>query len=159
MNFDGLTITIGAPGAGKSTWADKNLPGHVLRLERDRFREALFGSRRAYHESMIERGDRSLVVTSCMLAAMEAWPYPACAVADTGLRYEAVSPFIDLAVFLSSSSFYISLFSRSIYMAFSHPSVDIRHNLIRRCTRDLQVLSKQTETTGLLLELELLSFE
>lgn len=97
MNFDGLTITIGAPGAGKSTWADKNLPGHVLRLERDRFREALFGSRRAYHESMIERGDRSLVVTSCMLAAMESWPYPACAVTDTGLRYEAVSPFIDLA--------------------------------------------------------------
>jgi predicted kinase len=97
MNWDGLTITIGCPGSGKSTWADVNLPLSTLRLERDRFREALFGSRCADHENPLERSERSRVVTACMLAAMEAWPFSSCAVTDTGLRYEAVAPFIEIA--------------------------------------------------------------
>ncbi len=97
MTFEGLTITIGCPGAGKSTWADNNLPPETLRLERDRFREALFGSRRAYHDSPIERGTRSAVITAAMEAAMLNWPFPSCAVTDTGLHYSAVEPFINLA--------------------------------------------------------------
>lgn len=97
MNFDGLTITIGAPGSGKSTWADKNLSPMTLRLERDRFRECLFGSRRAYHESPVERSVRSKVVTDAMMTAMTRWPEERWAVTDTGLRFEAVAPFIDYA--------------------------------------------------------------
>lgn len=72
MDFTGLTITIGCPGSGKSTWADENLPPTTLRLERDRFREALFGNRRAYHDSPIDHIERSHVVTEAMCAAMEA---------------------------------------------------------------------------------------
>lgn len=97
MNFDGLTITIGCPGSGKSTWADANLPPHTLRLERDRFREALFGSRRAYHDSPIDHTQRSTIITAAMEAAMQNWPYPSCAVTDTGLAYGAVAPFIEMA--------------------------------------------------------------
>jgi len=93
-----LFITIGCPGAGKSTWADKNLPDNYLRLERDRFREALWGSRRAYHESAMPRDQRSQVITHTMLSAMEKWPTPEWAVTDTGLVYEAVQPFIYYAI-------------------------------------------------------------
>ncbi len=96
MIFEGLTITIGCPGAGKSTWADNNLPPETLRLERDRFREALFGSRRAYHESLMKRQTRSDIITATMREAMRQWPFPSCAVTDTGLAYGAVEPFIDL---------------------------------------------------------------
>jgi len=92
-----LIITIGCPGAGKSTWADKNLSPDTLRLERDRFREALWGSRRAYHDSTIDREVRSRVITQTMLSAMESWPIHDWAVTDTGLAYEAVQPFIYMA--------------------------------------------------------------
>lgn len=90
----GLIITIGCPGAGKSTWADSNLTPDTLRLERDRFRECLFGSRRAYHESAIPGPERSHVVTSAMLGAMATWPHLRWAVTDTGIAYERVLPFI-----------------------------------------------------------------
>lgn len=89
-----LYITIGPPGAGKSTWADMNLASGILRLERDRFRECLMGSRRAYHESLFERGKLSAVVTQSMLSAMIYWPIPHWAVTDTGLDLPAVQPFI-----------------------------------------------------------------
>lgn len=90
----GLIITVGPPGAGKSTWAEKNLPPHTLRLERDRFRECLFGSRRAYHNSPLSRDERSLVVTEAMRAAMQHWPHPSFAITDTALRYDSIEPFL-----------------------------------------------------------------
>lgn len=93
-----LFITIGCPGAGKSTWADKSLPDNYLRLERDRFREALWGSRRAYHDSPMPREQRSQIITHTMLSAMETWPTPEWAVTDTGLVYDAVQPFIYYAI-------------------------------------------------------------
>ena len=92
-----LIITIGCPGSGKSTWADKNLTDDWLRLERDRFREALWGSRLAYHASQMPRGVRSNVITHTMLSAMRNWPTQNWAVTDTGLAYEAVQPFINYA--------------------------------------------------------------
>jgi tRNA uridine 5-carbamoylmethylation protein Kti12 len=93
-----LIITIGCPGAGKSTWADKHLPDNYLRLERDRFREALWGSRRAYHDSEMPAHTRSQVITHTMLSAMRNWPTPEWAVTDTGLAYESVQPFIYYAI-------------------------------------------------------------
>lgn len=97
MDFTGLTITIGCPGSGKSTWADAQLPPETLRLERDRFREALFGSRRAYHDSPIDHLTRSAIITAAMQAALDQWPFPSAAITDTGLTYGAVAPFIEMA--------------------------------------------------------------
>lgn len=93
-----LVITVGAPGAGKSTWADKNLPSNYLRLERDRFREALFGERKNYGSHPFPKDTKSLVVTDSMMAAMRSWPVHKWAVTDTGLLYPAVSPFINFAL-------------------------------------------------------------
>lgn len=93
----GLIVTIGCPGSGKSTWAERNLPPECLRLERDRFRECIFGSRQGYHEHPSPRDIRSNVITHAMRVAMWAWPYNTYAVTDTGLQYHAVQPFIDHA--------------------------------------------------------------
>ncbi len=93
-----LIITVGAPGAGKSTWAEKNLPANYLRLERDRFREALFGERKSYWSHPFPKETKSLVVTDAMMAAMRAWPIHNWAVTDTGLIYGAVGPFINFAL-------------------------------------------------------------
>jgi predicted kinase len=95
--YNGLTITIGCPGAGKSTWADANLAASTLRLERDRFRECLFGSRKAYHASEFDRAECSAVVTQAMLNALFYWPEPSWAVTDTGIDQPAVAPFISYA--------------------------------------------------------------
>lgn len=89
-----LVITIGCPGSGKSTWAEANLEPTRLRLERDRFRECLFGSRRAYHEHRFERSAKSAAVTQAMMSAMIYWPIADWAVTDTGLDLPAVQPFI-----------------------------------------------------------------
>lgn len=96
---DGLIVTIGAPGSGKSTWAKKTLPERCLRLERDRFRECIFGTRRAYHNHPYERDIKSALITDSMMTAMRAWPECCWAVTDTGLRYDAVQPFIEAALF------------------------------------------------------------
>lgn len=97
MKGNGLIVTVAPPGAGKSTWADKHLPPTMLRLERDRFREALFGNRRAYHESEFPRPYLSKAVTEAMLAAQMYWPIPCWAVTDTGVIKKAVAPFINHA--------------------------------------------------------------
>lgn len=90
-----LIITIGCPGSGKSTWADATLDHETLRLERDRFREALWGSRRAYHtEDGMPRDQKSAVITATMLGAMSHWPFHKWAVTDTGLAYAAIQPFL-----------------------------------------------------------------
>lgn len=96
MEYEGLTITIGCPGSGKSTWADEHLPETCLRLERDRFRECLFGSRRAYHEHHLEHAERSSIITNLMRQAMFHWPYQSVAITDTGLVYAAIDPFIEM---------------------------------------------------------------
>lgn len=92
-----LIITVGAPGSGKSTWAEANLSERFLRLERDRFREAIFGNRRAYWDHPLPRESKSMLITDSMMAAMRAWPDICWAVTDTGLLYRSVEPFITFA--------------------------------------------------------------
>lgn len=92
-----LWITVGCPGSGKSTWAEDNLPEYMLRLERDRYREALFITRRLYHSHPFPRACKSHVITQSMVSAMVNWPVPSYAVTDTGLAFEAVAPFIEHA--------------------------------------------------------------
>lgn len=90
----GFIITIGCPGAGKSTWAEKNLDERTLRLERDRYRECIFGTRRAYHESPISKEARSTLITQTMLQSMIYWPWREYALTDTGLFWHSVAPFV-----------------------------------------------------------------
>jgi len=89
-----LIITIGPPGAGKSTWADTLAPS-VCRLERDRFREAIFGSRLAYYDHPFPPNHRSYIITKAMLMVMRDWPTRDFVVSDTGLHYDAVKRFIE----------------------------------------------------------------
>lgn len=129
MKFDGLTITIGCPGAGKSTWADRNLPADCLRLERDRFREALFGSRRAYHDHHFPRETRSEVITQCMLTAMEHWPVDSWAVTDTGLAYGAIFPFAHFST-CQGMPVRLVIFERSAEYLLSNNRIRLRDHRI-----------------------------
>lgn len=95
--MSGITFTIGPPGAGKSTWADKHLSKECLRIERDRFREALFGSRKAYWEHPVPRRVRSLAVGSAMYQAAKAWPrHLPIAMTDTCIHWRTVKNFWNL---------------------------------------------------------------
>lgn len=85
-----IIITVGCPGAGKSTWA-ANLPTGTLRLER----ELLWGSRHAYHADQMEHKNR--VIVGAMVAAARAWPQDRpIALTDTGIHWSAVAPFAPL---------------------------------------------------------------
>lgn len=95
--FQGLTLTVGCPGAGKSTWADKNIPTNTLRLERDRMRECLFGERKAYWQHPLPANMKSFMVTDMMMNAIKVWPVSAWAITDTGLLAGAYRPFINYA--------------------------------------------------------------
>lgn len=95
--FEGLTLTVGLPGAGKSTWADNNLPDMTLRIERDRTRECLFGARKAYWSHPLPKAVKSFMVTDMMMSAMKLWPIDSWAVTDTGLMLGSYRPFISFA--------------------------------------------------------------
>jgi predicted kinase len=91
-----LTITVGCPGSGKSTWASRQRG--ALRLERDMFRELLFGSRTAYHNLPAERvPGASLLVGSTMMQAMRVGikeaGFDRVILSDTGLAWNAVKRF------------------------------------------------------------------
>lgn len=106
MNRGKLIVTVGAPGSGKSTMMDKLFGApNVLRLERDRFREALYGSRRQYWDmagkSEELHSKMSLVVGSSMFQAMavalEYRLHSTVVLSDTGFGWNAVKRFIGLA--------------------------------------------------------------
>lgn len=89
-------VTIGAPGAGKSTWAEKNLSPECLRVERDLFRQALFGSKGAYFAHPMPRTALSFTIGSAMAAAIRAWHSDLpVAMTDTGIYWDSVKRFWD----------------------------------------------------------------
>jgi len=91
-----FTITVGLPGSGKSTYADKHFR-HALRLERDRMRECLFGDRQRYHGELATKPDLALLVGptmhKAMLTAMQHRIYDDIILSDTGLAWAAVAQF------------------------------------------------------------------
>lgn len=92
-----IIITVGCPGAGKSTWAETNLPAQTLRLERDRFREMLWGSRQAYHNDTLDQRTKSRIIGEAMHAAARHWPADRpIALTDTGIHWSAIERFAPL---------------------------------------------------------------
>lgn len=90
-----LIVTVGPPGAGKSTWADANLPPNCLRLERDRFREVMWGSRQAYQDD--DFTEKSFVLGTTMFHAGKLWPrHRPIALTDTGVYWNSVKRFWQL---------------------------------------------------------------
>ncbi|MGN6820576.1 MAG: AAA family ATPase [Sphingomonas sp.] len=103
-----FAITVGAPGSGKSTWADQ-FEGHdTLRIERDRMRVALFGSQRNYWDQTdVFNGDRtrhrklSAIVGSSMARAMDTAinldTHKNFIMSDTGAQWSSVMRFHERA--------------------------------------------------------------
>lgn len=109
-----LIITVGAPGAGKSTWADANLPVHTLRLERERMREAFWGSRQAYYADPLNDHDKSYIISSTMYNAAKHWPQNrSIALTDTGLFFPSVKRFMGLR-------------AKTVIMVFDIPDNELR---------------------------------
>lgn len=93
----GIIVSIGAPGSGKSTFFDNlHAPEH-LRLERDRFRECMFGSRSAFWANPTPTAQKSKVVARAMLTALSYWPHAKYILSDTGVAEEACGTFISRA--------------------------------------------------------------
>ena len=97
LKHPGFIASIGSPGAGKTTFFDGLTDPKWLRLERDRFREAMFGTRRAFWDHPLDVKIKSGVIRRSMKTAMKAWPYPRYMLTDTGTQREAVAYFRDLA--------------------------------------------------------------
>jgi predicted kinase len=95
------TWTVGVPGSGKSTWADKNCPPDTLRLERDMFREAMWGGRQAYFSHTAEDQAKSFLLGSTIYNAMQTSLkqriHENVLITDMGIHWNAVERFWDLA--------------------------------------------------------------
>lgn len=91
-----LTITVGLPGSGKSTYADTHF-SHALRLERDRMRECLFGDRHRYHNELATKPGLAMLIGptmhKAMLTALRDEIYDDIILSDTGLAWNAVKNF------------------------------------------------------------------
>ncbi len=89
----GVIASIGSPGAGKSTFFDNIDDPDWLRLEKDRFREALFGSRRAFWDHPSSQTTRSNMVKQAMLTAMHCWHSYKVFLTDTGGTAQQINDF------------------------------------------------------------------
>lgn len=99
-----LTFTVGAPGSGKSTWAQKQEGPRTLLLERDRFRKAIFGSRLNYWDQTEISPERYNEVSHLLGSTI----YGALAnsikngyhddwiISDTGAKFNSVKRFLQL---------------------------------------------------------------
>lgn len=94
LNTQGLIASIGSPGAGKSTFFDGLRDDRWLRLERDRFREAMFGSRRAFWDHTLDAKIKSEIIRRPMWAALANWPMHRYMLSDTGSKADAITYFI-----------------------------------------------------------------
>lgn len=93
----GIIVSIGAPGSGKSTFFDSLVAPEHLRLERDRFRECVFGSRSAFWSHPMPADDKSRMVVDTMKYALAKWPHYKYILSDTGTTKAACSVFVSRA--------------------------------------------------------------
>ena len=80
-----LILTVGPPGAGKSTWAHETFGPSWLKLERDKLRQALFGSKKEYFGHSMSSKERSKVITLCAKQAVANWPQKKVVCSDSNL--------------------------------------------------------------------------
>lgn len=104
MSEGRFTVTVGVAGSGKSTYANQHC-GDALRLESDRFREAIFGGRRPYHDACAASPQTAAALKSLirdlMLRTMQTVLHVGVRrdviLSDTCLDWDAVEPFWNLA--------------------------------------------------------------
>jgi predicted kinase len=104
MSEGRFTVTVGVAGSGKSTYA-RNHWKDALWLESDRFREAIFGGRRPYHDAydvspQIAAALKSLLrdlMLGTMQAILRVGVRQDVILSDTCLDWDAVEPFWNLA--------------------------------------------------------------
>jgi predicted kinase len=104
MSEGRFTATVGVAGSGKSTYATQQC-GDALRLESDRFREAIFGNRRYYHDACATSPQTAAALKS-LLRDLMLWTMQTVLrvgaredviLSDTCLDWSAVEPFWNLA--------------------------------------------------------------
>jgi len=82
-----LILTIGPPGAGKTTWAEETFGPAWLKLERDKLRRALFGSKENYFNGPMTGKERSRVITAVARQAINSWPKHKVVCSDLNLYW------------------------------------------------------------------------
>lgn len=98
----GFIASIGSPGAGKSTFFDNLLAptspedtaNEWLRLERDRYRIALFGTQRSFWNHPLDAKIKAGVIRRSMRGALMCWPYPKWCLTDTGYEKDSITYFL-----------------------------------------------------------------
>lgn len=95
-----MTFTVGLPGSGKSTYADAYY-GHALRLEHDKFREAMFGDRKVYWKQFETNPEIRKLIGPTMFKAMNMAlnydVYDDVILSSTNLKWDSVKNFHRLA--------------------------------------------------------------
>lgn len=86
-----LRMTVGCPGAGKTTWA-KSLPDRTMCLSLDDHRAAIFGHKKLYWDSIAENPWRRRVLHSTWRATLRS------AIRETLALEERGAPPFDIAL-------------------------------------------------------------
>jgi len=91
-----LVLTIGPPGAGKTTWAEETFGPSWLKLERDKLRRALFGSKEDYFNGPMTPKERSRVITAVARQAINTWPTKKVICSDLNLYWFTTQHIVSL---------------------------------------------------------------
>lgn len=84
-------------GAGKTTWALRNMTDETLRIELDAFRIALFGSKQAYFDHPADKAIKSMTLLRAAIGAMKVWDSGKFLISNTNVVPKTVGPFMRFA--------------------------------------------------------------